>query len=359
MGKEHWVWLGMLITGNSNRFRELLGLYAGAADIYEDRHSPTVRGLLSKDALSKLDTLDDAKRMIELCEKDGIGICAYSDIDYPPRLRASLGVVPCLYYSGNLKILDGVTLAGVGTRNLTQYGRDAVREICTPLAKAGITLVSGLAIGIDSEVHKTALENGSPTAAVLGSAINETTPHRHEGLRRRIEESGGLVISEYHPGTKTQPFMFAARNRIVAGISSAVMVFEAAENSGSLITANNAIDDGRDVFSVPGSIFSRSSSGTNNLINRGATLLNDAQIVIDRFGVESTGHTEPNYDERPPEPRNEAESSVAELLKSGEKTLDELADRTGIPVSELITTLSLMELEGMVTALPGPRYSLV
>jgi DNA processing protein len=266
---------------------------------------------------------------------------------YPPLLRHVSGAPDVLYIRGSLEALTrGIPVAVIGTRAVTRYGEAAAVSIAGPLARAGACVVSGLALGVDAVAHAAALDAGGTTVAVLASGVDDDCigPRTNFGLARRILASGGAVVSEFPPGTPAAKHRFPLRNRIIAGLSQAVVVIEAAERSGALITAKLALDGGRDVYAVPGPIFSEASKGTNWLISQGATPLLVAKDLVDRLGLGA------------PSPEKRAEGIIGALLArldAGPATVDELALVAKRPGREIAEALALLEIDGHVTRRAG------
>jgi DNA processing protein len=279
-------------------------------------------------------------------EEQGVRWLARSSPTFPPLLTAIHDPPPGLFLQGgaNEALLCGSTVAVVGARACSSYGSSVARAIGRDLAAAGLVVVSGLARGIDGEAHRGALEAGGTTVAVLGCGVDRDYPAAHAQLAARIRETG-LIVSEYAPGVEPAPWRFPARNRIVAGLSQATVVVEARERSGALITADLALEEGREVFAVPGEITSALSAGTNELLRLGAAPLTSARDVLERFGLELA--------EREPSEVSEGAAAVLSALRDGPAGADELAAATGIGASELSIALTELELAGLVTAGDG------
>ena len=265
-----------------------------------------------------------------------------------PRLLAQIPDPPgVLWLRGDADpdVLDRPALAIVGARACSGYGRAVARALARDAAAAGVVVVSGLARGIDGEAHRGALETGT-TVAVLGCGVDRDYPVAHARLAREIVASGGLVVSEYEPGVEPAPWRFPARNRIIAGLARATVVVEARERSGALITADFALEDGREVLAVPGEITSGLSRGTNALLRLGATPATSAADVLESLGLVA------------PEPVSlvpddpDAKALLA-AVEAGGRTLDELGRTTGLPAGPLAGALSLLELAGVVTVEDG------
>jgi DNA processing protein len=268
---------------------------------------------------------------------------------YPPLL-AELHDPPARLHlrGGPADILSRPAVAVVGARSCSPYGAQVARELTRELAAAGIVVVSGLARGIDGEAHRGALAGGGPTVAVLGCGIDRDYPRAHAELARRIAESG-LVISEYPAGVEPAPWRFPARNRIVAGLAAATVVVEARERSGALITADFALELGRDVLAVPGEITSGLSKGTNDLIRQGATPLLTPGDVLEALGVERSS---------PPAPQGlspEGKAVLEFLARGAAPSLDEISRGTGVGSAEVAVALTELELAGLVAQGDG-RY---
>jgi DNA processing protein len=271
----------------------------------------------------------------------GFRFAARSDDRYPELLAAIHDPPPGLFLRGNgpIDLLARPSVSVVGARACSTYGGQVARMLGHELAAAGLVIVSGMARGIDAEAHRGALEAGGHTIAVLGCGIDRDYPLAHTSLARQIEV-GGLVVSEYAPGVDPAPWRFPARNRIIAGLARATVVVEARERSGALITADLALEEGREVFAVPGEITSRLSAGTNQLLRLGATPVTSAADVLEPFGLEVGPPAAPTLDP--------ISARIYAALRDGPASADELARGTGLPAAALATALSLLELAGVV-----------
>jgi DNA processing protein len=270
------------------------------------------------------------------------------DTLFPERLGAIFDPPPALYLRGDGEpaLLARRAVAVVGARSCSPYGAHVARRLGRELAAAGLVVVSGLARGVDGEAHRGALEAGGTTVAVLGCGIDRDYPASHAQLSRRIEERG-LVVSEYEPGVEPAPWRFPARNRIIAGLCEAVVVVEARERSGALITADFGLDEGRDVFAVPGEITSALSAGTNALLKLGATPLTSPNDVFEALGMEQPDATAAAVDVSP-----EA-TQVLELVRESPAAADELAERGTLDAGAISVALTELELAGLVAAADG------
>jgi DNA processing protein len=257
----------------------------------------------------------------------------------PPLLRAIHDPPAGLFVRGlaPVEMLARPAVAVVGARACSGYGASVARSLGRELAAAGLVVVSGLARGVDGEAHRGALDAGGTTVAVLGCGIDRDYPAAHADLARRIAETGGLIVSEYAPGVEPAPWRFPARNRIVAGLAAATVVVEARERSGALITTDLALEEGREVFAVPGEITSALSAGTNALLKLGASPLTCAGDVLSSFGIE-------------PDARELVTDPLLELLPA---SADEIVRCTGRPAAEVAAALVALELDGRATAHDG------
>ncbi len=291
-----------------------------------------------------------------------VRVVTYLDPGYPARLRTIHDPPPVLCVSGSLSEADRHAVAIVGTRNATPAGRLVAERLGRGLAASGLTVVSGLARGIDAVAHRSALEAGGRTIAVLGCGIDRTYPPEHQALRKKVEE-GGAVLSELPLGAYPHAYHFPKRNRIISGLSFGVVIVEAALQSGSLITARLAAEQGREVFAVPGSVQSEQSRGTNGLIKQGAQLVETAEDILDALAPQF----EPDFRAR----LHERQATLTHPVQSGRLSLerdeaalyaalpadpvhiDELIAKTGLPAAAVSGLLLSLELKGAIRQLPG------
>jgi DNA processing protein len=285
---------------------------------------------------------DEAAYLARLHET-GVLWIARSSPGFPPLLGAIHDPPPGLFVRGGTgpDMLRRATVAVVGARSCSPYGAQVARMLGRELAAAGLVVVSGLARGVDGEAHRGALEAGGATVAVLGCGIDRDYPAAHRELAARIRASG-LIVSEYAPGVEPAPWRFPARNRILAGLSAATVVVEARDRSGALITADLALEEGREVFAVPGEITSALSSGTNDLLKLGASPLTAASDVLDVFGLAPA--------ESVPAALGSSAKKVLARLRDGPSSADELAHATGLDAGALASALTELELAGCAVA---------
>ena len=297
-------------------------------------------------------TLDPEKEFKKL-EHSGIWMIAEDNPAFPSLLR-EIPHAPLFLYGKGAKPDASRTHVGiVGTRRPTPYGKEAAATITTGLARRGLIIVSGLAAGIDTVAHETAVAMRTPTIAVIGSGIDERSlfPQQNIPLSRRITQQGGTILSEYAPGTPPMKEHFPLRNRIIAGLSRGIFVAEARERSGALITAQLALEQNRDVFAAPGSIFSPTSAGPNLLIQQGATLVTKADDILNEWNMqtsaESSNDLHANLDNN--------EKTVLKLLEQ-ELTIDDLREQTHFETPILMSLLSLLELKGHIRQAGNNAY---
>jgi DNA processing protein len=276
------------------------------------------------------------------------------DPNYPSRLKEIYDYPPVLYVKGSLPAKDEPCLAIVGTRRPTVYGRQVAEEIVTDLARSGIIIISGLARGIDSVAHRAALDAGGRTVAVFGSGLDIVYPGENATLAQAIVEHGALV-SEYPLGIKPRAENFPMRNRIMSGLSLGVLVVEAGERSGALITARQAVEQNREVFAVPGSILSPASQGTNRLIQEGAKLVRDYTDILQELNLTIVVQ---QAEIKEFSPASEVEAAILKQLSAEPNHIDEICRRSGLTLPEVSSTLAMLELKGIARQVGSMNYVL-
>ncbi|MCX8043976.1 MAG: DNA-processing protein DprA [Desulfobacterota bacterium] len=298
----------------------------------------------------------DAEHELALLCQRSISLVTYTDSAYPRLLRHIYDPPPFLYVRGTLPDGDAGMLAVVGSRSASTYGRRITDQLCRDLAANGITVVSGMARGIDACAHQAAVSAGGKTVAVLGCGVDVIYPPEHKKLYDTIV-ANGAAVSEYPPGTEPNSYHFPARNRIISGMARGVLVVEAGPNSGSLITARCALDQGRDVFAVPGSVYAYTSKGTNNLLRSGAKVVETAQDILEEFGP-CTGSTESTLvNMRQPEDLTAEQERVFGLFGNEPVHIDTLSNAGRFPPGRLAAVLLELELKGLVVELPGKYFA--
>lgn len=291
---------------------------------------------------------------LEKLDRYGVKALTYHDPGYPSRLKEIYDYPPLLYLRGSLQPEDEWCLSVVGTRRATVYGRQVTEEIVSDLARNKITIVSGLAKGIDTIAHHSALEAGGRSLAVFGCGLDIVYPSENAELARRVMQRGAL-ISEYPLGTKPKPEHFPRRNRIMSGLSLGVLVIEAGDTSGAMITAHLALEQNRDVFAIPGSILSPASQGTNHLIQEGAKLVSDYTDILEELNLTVVAQQAEMKGLIPP---SDTESLLMKQLGAEPTHIDEVCRSSGLPVSTVSSTLAMMELKGLVKQMGSMNYTL-
>lgn len=301
---------------------------------------------------------DEVHGEIHKAEKAGVTIVPFSDSCYPARLRTIPDPPPCLFVKGDWRAEDDKAVAVVGSRSASEYGCRVARDLCRGLAKLGFTVVSGMARGIDGVAHESALDAGGRTVAVLGSGVDRPYPPEHVPLYRKIIQSGA-VMSEFPLGTRPFAFNFPARNRLISGLSLGVVVVEATEKSGSLITAALALEQGREIFAVPGEVGASRSRGAHGLIRQGAKLVERVEDIIEEIAPQlltrGSAGLQAARRELPPDAGAD-NRKIWEGLKDRPVQIDELIERSGLTPSRVAEILLELELQGFVLQLPGKRY---
>ncbi len=306
-----------------------------------------------------IQSLNEARQTFDLdqyaqrVESSGVGVVTWEDADYPDLLREIPAAPPLIFLRGQLEPIDRWAVAVVGTRRLSAYGRQVTRDLVSGLVANGITIVSGLARGIDAIAHRTALEEGGRTIAVMASGIDKVYPPEHRDLARDIVAGHGALVTDYPFGAEPESNHFPARNRLISGLSLGVVVIEAGEKSGALITARFALEQNREVFAVPGNIHSPVSIGTNRLIQQGGKLVTRVEDILEELNLKMVSE---QAVAKIVLPETAEEAALISQLSSQPVHVDELGRLTGMPVSLVSSTLTMMELKGMVQQVGGMNY---
>jgi DNA processing protein len=357
---EEKYWLGFTRVGGIGavRLRRLTDYFGGLGEAWQagvgDLLAAGLEPKLVERTVAARKSLN-LEREMEKLAKQQIALLVQGGPGYSTKLAQVDNAPPLLYCRGELTERDDMALAVVGTRNATAYGRQATAQLCQELASRNVTIVSGMAKGIDTCAHQAALDAGGRTIAVLGCGVDVVYPAENKLLMQRIIEQGA-VLSEYAPGTQPEASNFPPRNRIVSGMTLGVLLVEAGAKSGALITVDFAKEQGRDVFVVPGSIFSRMSEGPNRLLKDGATAVTSAADILEQLQLnpmlEEAEIQELQGDD-------EVERALLRLLNgsSGEALhIDELRRESGLSIAVVSSTLTMLELKGMVKHLGGMNY---
>lgn len=397
---KYWIWLAELRGISTRQKIALLKQFADPAAIYEQDEAGYASAGLQKREIQALSNkkLEDAERILALCDQKGIQILTYGDSRYPNRLRQIEQPPVLLYQKGRMIDFDTLpTIAAVGTRKASAYGMVQAKRLGYQMGRCGLAVISGIAKGIDAAALEGALLAGTPVAAVLGCGADVVYPRENRALYAEVQ-SYGCLLTEYPPGTPPEGRHFPVRNRILSGLALGVLVIEAGERSGALITARLALEQGRDVFAVPANLGVEGARGSNHLLREGAIYTENGWDVAREYW-----HLYPNIlsEPQPEEPTEseemrqqfqektpnsaakddkkyidkqnvnsyidlheiwksmtEEEQAVAELLQTGPAHVDTLIERSQIPASRILATLTLLEVRGIVKRLPGRMYSL-
>ncbi|OGO78874.1 MAG: DNA protecting protein DprA [Clostridiales bacterium GWB2_37_7] len=351
---KYWVWLSSLPGIGSRKFYNLIDHFETAENVFNSTteelkrcgviNNETVNVVVNNRSIEKID-----KYLIKVKDND-VNVYLSSQEEYPSNLKNIYDPPPILYSLGDLKPEDNEAIAIVGSRKATEYGLKTAEKLASELVQNGLTVVSGMALGIDAAAHKGAIKGGGRTIAVFGCGVTNPQPRSNTNLYREILKSGA-VVSEYPLGIKPIPGNFPARNRIISGLSLGTLVVEASIKSGSLITADFALEQGRDVYAVPGNISSPNSIGTNNLIKNGAKLVNCIEDIL----YELPGNYSVKAANAMQFELNKVEALITALLENG-KSIDDLVIETGMEINEILSNVAIMELKGIIKSINGIYY---
>jgi DNA processing protein len=353
----YWIGFNKVSGIGAARLRALLDYFGDLRAAWQaPAHDLQQAGLDRRSVTNLLQARQelDLDREVRQVERLGAYVLTWNSPDYPPNLRQVYNPPPILYVRGRIETRDEWAVAIVGTRRASVYGKEAARMLSADMARAGVTVVSGMARGIDTVAHRSCLEAGGRTIAVLGCGIDIVYPQENARLAQEIAEHGA-VVSEYALGTQPDASNFPPRNRIISGLSLGTVVVEAGLGSGALITADFAVEQGRDVFAVPGNIFARGSNGTNQLIQQGAKLVMNAAQVLEELNLTMVSE---QAQARAVIPENETETLLLERLSADPVHVDELGRAAGLPIAQVSSALALMELKGMVRQVGGMNFVL-
>lgn len=358
--KVYWLAWHIILAGQARRFWEIIDHFGDPVTAWRapDSAFGPASGLpagCGKEVLDRRRRTDLA-RVEDFLEDENniISLLFYTDGDYPDQLKNIFDPPPVLYLLGDRSSLDEVPVALVGARRASPYGLHVAESLARELSAAGVGVVSGMARGIDTAAHRGALKGRGKTVAVLGCGVNVVYPRENAGLMKEIA-AAGAVVSEFPPGSQPEPWHFPVRNRVISGLSRIVVVVEAAEKSGALITANVALEQGRDVMAVPGHITARLSRGPNLLIKQGAAPVLSAVDIMDELGMGVL------FPPQPEEPAGGLKLTEDETLLYNEISLEPvsieaLVQNCGLPANRVMTALMYLEMKGLVKQIPGRLY---
>ncbi len=356
---KYWNAINLNTRIGPVKFKKLYNYFDTMEEVWQTDSLKLLKcGLKEKDInyfLAKRQSID-ANSEFEKLLKENIELISIKDKKYPKLLKEIFAPPPLLYVRGNID--TNPCIGVVGTRKYSSYGKQVVENIVKDLALSKITIVSGLALGIDALAHQETLNNNGQTYAILGSGVNQGSiyPSNNRIIADKILEKGGAIISEYPYGTPPLKQNFPARNRIISGLSLATLVIEAPKESGALITANFALEQNRDVFAVPGNIFSKNSEGTNNLIKKGAAMVTSAADILEELNLKEIINTGIKKEIMPDSPEEE---KIVSSLSQDPIHIDKIAKITGLNIKNVSSTLTIMEIKGMVKNMGNMEYILV
>lgn len=359
---DHKYWLGFSLIPSIGikRILKLHNWFGSLADAWQAKESDLHRAGLEEKPTQHL--LNHRQKInlnaeMEKVERVKASLITMLDVNYPELLKEIDSPPAVLYVRGTLSPADRLSISVVGTRKATKYGKDAAYDLSHQLAQHGVTIISGMAHGVDAAAHQGAINGGGRTIAVMGCGVDVIYPRDHEELARKITQNGA-IISEFPIGTQPVASNFPRRNRILSGMSLGVMVVEAPESSGALITASQAGEQGREVFAVPGNVYSLNSRGANRLIQDGAKLVMSPEDVLDEINV---AHENINTRVRTEAiaPSNSIEAQLIEYLHADPIHIDDLVRLSGLSIIDVSSTLTILELKGLAQMVGHMQYSLV
>lgn len=356
--KKYWVGFNLIKGVGAVRFQSILEYFGDLEIAWKASFSDLRAAGLPEKICERIVQLShdfDLDRYLERIQASGIKVLISQEESYPRYLKEIDQPPPVLYIKGDIILEDEWSVAIVGTRKVTHYGRQVAQEFSRVLADHKITIVSGLARGIDGIAHKAALDSGGRTIAVLGSGVDRIYPAEHRNLAEEIANSGA-IISDYPPGTAPEATNFPPRNRIISGLSRATIVIEAGQTSGALITAEFAVNQGRTVYAVPGSIYNVQSKGTNKLIQDGAKPLLDIREVLNDFQVEMVQERKSIRREYPVDL---FEQKILSVLSDEPLHVDEITHQSEMSISQVSSSLAMMELKGLTKHIGGMKYIII
>lgn len=335
---------------------ELVERYGGAATAVEAGAAGWQAAGVSREIWTALEKVDAGAIETDLawCAGPRRGLIAWTDSRYPSRLREIASAPPAIFYRGDLDLLGWPQLAIVGSRTATPQGLETAEAFAQELARRGLVITSGLALGVDGAAHRGALAARGHTIAVCATGLDRVYPARHKALAEQIEREG-LLVSEFAPGSAPRAENFPRRNRLISGLALGVLVVEAARESGSLITARLAAEQGREVFAIPGSIHNVMARGCHQLIRQGAKLVETVDDILEEIGGQIGEWARAVSAAKPAEPEAHRHQAVLDALGDEPWAIDRLVEKLGLGVEILSTALLELELEGRVASAPGGR----
>ena len=349
--KKYWVWLSSLHGVGSKSCLNLIRYFGSAENVFQCSFSELMASGLIREqtarTISEQRNLENINEYLKIVKENGIKVYTIHENEYPENLKNIYDPPPILYVKGELIKEDVFSVSIVGSRKASDYGLKVAQRIASRLAELGITIVSGMALGIDSAAHRGALLAKGRTIAVFACGLKYVYPMTNYLLSQEIQKSGA-IISEYPFDTEAYPAQFPARNRIISGMSLGVIVVEAGEKSGSLITADFALEQGREVFAVPGNINSPNSKGTNTLIKNGAKLVSKIEDIIEELNINVIYKEKSNISNYDKLDLSSEEVSILAFLKETGGDKDEITAATGLQPGKVMAALTMLEIKGII-----------
>lgn len=356
--EKYIMWLSRVEGMTGKKLERVLARFDAAEEVFRASGRTLREAGVDDETARRIERDQDDARLASYCrelQNQNIRFMSRFNSDFPSYLNEIPDPPAGLYVMGRLPGKDLIMLGVIGSRRCSEYGLTTAHRISAGVAAHGVVVVSGMARGIDSQAHRGALEAGGLTVAVLGCGVDVCYPSENRALKEKIIENG-CVVSEYPPGTRALPAYFPARNRIISGLCRAVVVVEAARRSGTRITVDQALNQGRDVYAVPGNITSKLSEGTNDLIKSGASLIAGYEDVLHNLGVSFDIDKKAEAENRKAEKLLPVERLVYNCVGGEPVNLEEIVRKTGLPVQDVSSQLVLLEMEALIRKLPGQRY---
>lgn len=353
---KYWLSFNQISFLGPVRFQRLLNYFPNLEAAFKSPFSELLSAGIEQNVAQiivaqRLKINPDAE--LEKIERQKISVVTVLDKNYSKLLKEIYNPPPLLYYHGSLDLNNDFPLAVVGTRKISEYGRQVTQQIVKDLAEGGLTIISGLALGVDAVAHQSAVNCGGKTVAVLGSGLDLVYPISNHRLADKIIKNGGSIISEFPLGTPPYKSNFPQRNRIISGLSLGVVVTEAGSDSGALITAKYALEQNREIFAVPGNIYSQGSAGPHQLIKMGGQLITSAADILEVLNLQQAKNFKAT---KISIPETENEKKLLELLEKEPLHVDKLSQISRLDISVINSTLTVMEMKGLVKNLGGQKY---
>lgn len=354
------AWLNSVNGLSNGKIGKLLEYFGSTEELWNNFSSEKYNlSILKPEIIYNLTKIKDGfgERLFEKLRDENAFIVTYFDEEYPNKLKNINGAPNILYCKGNLSAANNLSIAVIGSRKATSYGKWTAEKFTKELSDLGVTIISGLATGIDTIAHQTAIKYNTKTIGVIGCGINIVYPKKNEMLYKDIVDADGAVITEYPFGMEPMPSNFPDRNRIISGLSDGVLVIEAQEKSGTLITAGHAANQGKEIFAVPGNIESLYSKGTNALIKDGAKIVTCIDDIIEE--ILELRNMVKNKKLINNKNINAIELKIINFLMLRDATIYEMSENIDMEISDILSTLTILELKGVVKQMSGKKFVLI